>query len=335
MSPKSQIVFEAKALSRTSTISVRALEKAMLDVEVRNAAIVKSQANVTVQLRQLESARARLVAPIDDPGAGILDAACCLDVRSPVSGRVLQVLNTSEQAVQIGTPLVEIGDPRSLEIVVELLSSDAVKVRKGALAVIDGWGGGQNLQARVSRIESSGFTKVSALGIEEQRVRVILDLAQPDGAAHRLGHEIRVFIRIDQWGAADAVRVPIGALFRSGRSWAVFKTVNGRAGEVLLKIGHRNADHAEVLSGLIAGDRVVLHPGDQVQVGARVTERSIEAVGNQSSGMAPSPDGSDQGRGPSSGSSTPDELGFRAKHSRESRCPSATWISCSRPDRWS
>ena len=143
----------ARALSRSSTISVRALEKALLDVEVRNAAIAKSQANVTVQRRQLESVRARLVAPIDEPSAVILDAACCLDVRSPESGRVLKVLNTSEQAVQIGTPLIEIGDPRSLEIVVELLSSDAVKVREGALAVIDGWGGGENLQARVRRIE--------------------------------------------------------------------------------------------------------------------------------------------------------------------------------------
>ena len=110
---------------------------------------------------------------------------------------------------------------------------------------------------------------------------MILDLAQPDGAVHGLGHEFRVFIKIHQWAAGDAIRVPIGALFRSGRSWAVFKAVNGRASQVLLEIGHRNADHAEVLSGLIAGDRVVLHPSDQVQAGARVTERSIEAVSSR------------------------------------------------------
>lgn len=270
----------ARSLSRSSTIATRALEKAQLDVDVRRAAVAKAEAGLTVQRRHLESVRARLVGPTDDPSSGVLDTACCVDVRSPESGRVLKVLHTSEQAVQIGTPLLEIGDPASLEIVVELLSSDAIKIREGAPAIIDSWGGSRPLTARVRRIESAGFTKVSALGIEEQRVRVVLDLLGADRTAHGLGHEFRVFARIRQWEASAVARVPIGALFRTGRNWAVFKSVDGRAVLSTIEIGHRNADFAEVLAGLRIGDRVVLHPSDRLVQGGRIAERTVEPLGN-------------------------------------------------------
>lgn len=281
---RSELVFaegelvRARALSQTSTISVRALDKAILDVDVRRAVMAKAEAGLDVQRRQLESVRARLIAPVDDPGSGAQGAGCCFDVRSPESGRVLKVLHTSEQAVQIGTPLIEVGDPAALEVVVDLLSTDAVKIREDAAAQIDGWGGSTTLAARVRRIETAGFTKVSALGIEEQRVRVILDLATADVAARALGHEFRVFTRVHQWSAPDAVRVPIGVLFRSGRNWAVFKAVKGRALLTLIEIGHRNADYAEVLSGLRVGDRVLLHPSDRVLAGTRIAERSVEPI---------------------------------------------------------
>lgn len=268
----------AAALLKTNVIAARAHEKAVIDLAVRKAAVAKADANVAVRRRELDSARARLLGPDDDKAAGVLDADCCLEVRSPESGRVLRVLVTSEQIVTNGMPLIEIGNPRSLEIVVDLLSSDAVKVREGALAEVDGWGGGRKLSARVRRIETAGFTKVSALGIEEQRVRVVLDLLpDTEGRDHGLGHEFRVFVRIREWEAPDALTVPIGALFRHDGRWAVFRLDAGRAYLAPLEIAHRNAEVAEVLSGLEPGYRVILHPSDRVAAGVRVRPRSLEA----------------------------------------------------------
>lgn len=271
----------AAALLKTNVIAARAHEKAVIDLAVRKAAVAKAEANVVVRRREQESARARLLGPDDDKAAGVLDADCCLEVRSPESGRVLKVLVTSEQVVQIGTPLVEIGNPRSLEIVVELLSTDAVKIREGALAEVDGWGGRQLLQARVRRIESAAFTKVSALGIEEQRVRVVLDLLPEAWTIdHGLGHEFRVFVRIREWQSTDALTVPIGALFRHDGKWAAFRIDNGRVAIVPVEIGHRNPDVAEVVSGLAPGDRIVLHPNDRVASGVRVAPRRMIASGS-------------------------------------------------------
>ena len=264
----------AAALLRTNVVAARAHEKATIDVAVRKAAVAKAEANVAVRRREQDSAKARLLGPDDDKAAGVLDADCCLEVRSPESGRVLKVLVTSEQVVQIGTPLVELGNPRSLEIVVDLLSTDAVKIREGATATVDGWGGSQRLPARVRRIESAGFTKVSALGIEEQRVRVVLDLLpEANRIEHGLGHEFRVFVRISEWHADDALTVPIGALFRHDGRWAVFRVEGGRAVMTPIGIGRRNSDVAEVVLGLSPGDRIVLHPSDRVASGVRVAPR--------------------------------------------------------------
>ena len=194
-------------------------------------------------------------------------------VRAPVSGRVLKILRESQQVVESGEPLLEIGDPRDLEIVVDLLSTDAVKIETGAEARIEAWGGGVDLRARVRRIDPAGFTKVSALGIEEQRVNTILDIADPPEKWTALGHDFRVFVRITVWSSESSLRVPLGALFRKGRDWAVFKVEDGRARLALVKIGHRNAEMAEVQDGLAAGDRVVLHPSDRIADGVRIARR--------------------------------------------------------------
>ena len=268
----------ARALSRNATVPARTVEKAELDAAVRRAAVTKAEASVAVRQRELESARARLVGP-GDQGTLLPDASCCLEVRAPASGRVLKVLQTSEQVVQTGAALVEIGDPRTLEIVVELLSTDAVKVREGARAEIDGWGGRERIQARVRRIESSGFTKVSALGIEEQRVRVVLDLDSEATATTTLGHEFRVFVRIEQWSSEKALAVPIGALFRRDGKWAVFKVADRRAVLVPVEVGNRNGQAAEITAGLKAGDWVVMHPSDRVADGVRIAERQVEPPG--------------------------------------------------------
>lgn len=268
----------AQVLAKKETIAERLLEKAHLDVEVGRASVQKAEANLEVRRRELESVRALLIAP-SDPGVAGGDLSCCFEVYSPVNGRVLTVIQKSEQTVAMGTPLVEIGDPTDIEIVVEMLSSDAVKVTAGAPALVEGWGG-TTLSARVERVEPAGFTKVSALGIEEQRVRVILTFEGLSPQATALGHEFRVFVRITVLEKAHAVRVPLGALFRRGGSWAVFVVEGGRAKARLIELGARNTQHAEVVRGLTAGERIILHPSDRIDEGVKVTERSTSGLVN-------------------------------------------------------
>lgn len=262
----------AEQLAQRETISQRTLEKASLDVELRRAALVQAKANLDLRERELDSAEARLMGP-EQASPQIDDQSCCVQLYAPVDGRVLKVLKESEQVVQPGEPLVETGDPRDIEIVVDLLSSDATKVSPGAPATIDGWGGGRILNARVTYIEPAAFTKVSALGIEEQRVNVHLELLDPWEQRKELGHDFRVFVRITVWQADNALRVPLSALFRQGQDWAVFRMAEGRAVLTPVRIGHRNLEHAEVLGGLAAGDHVIVHPSDRVADGTRVSER--------------------------------------------------------------
>ncbi len=259
----------AQALMRSKTISDRALERARIDADLRQAALARAQAGLEARRRELEAAQARLTGP-EEAAKGEVPAGCCVTVHAPVSGRVLRIIQESERVVLAGTPLVDIGDPGQLELVVELLSADAVKVREGATASIEGWGG-TPLAARVTRIEPAGFTKVSALGIEEQRVRTILRLEAGGDAAQRLGHEFRVFARILVYEVAGALRVPISALFRKRDQWSVYTVERGRARSVPIEVGQRNASFAEVLSGLPEGAAVILHPSDRVADGVRVT----------------------------------------------------------------
>jgi HlyD family secretion protein len=196
-------------------------------------------------------------------------------VFSPVSGRVLRIVTESEGVVQSGTPLIEVGDPDQLEVVVDLLSADAVRVEAGQHVIIEAWGGEQPLEGKVRRIEPFGFTKVSALGIEEQRVNVVIDITTPREQWARLGHGYRVEPRIVLWESADVLRVPLSALFRHGQQWAVFVEREGRAQLRPVEIGQGNGLEAQVLGGLERGERVVLHPGDRVSQGARLVERGI------------------------------------------------------------
>ena len=266
----------ARALIRNKTISERTHERARIDADTRRAAVARAKSNLEVRKRELESAQARLIAP-EEAWKGEVPVGCCVTVRAPVSGRVLRLIQESERVVLAGTPLVDIGDPADLELVVEYLSTDAVKVREGALATVEGWGG-TPLTAKVTRVEPAGFTKVSALGIEEQRVRIILSLVNPGEAAERLGHEFRVIVKIQIYESAKALRVPISALFRKGDSWAVFAVDRGRARVVPVEIGPRNTAYAEVLRGLAEGTVVLLHPSDRIAEGVRVVRSNSEAT---------------------------------------------------------
>ena len=186
---------------------------------------------------------------------------------SPVKGTLLRVLQESDRVVAAGTPLFEIGDLGDIEVVAELLSSDALQVRPGSKMLISGLGASE-VEGRVRRVEPSAFTKVSALGVEEQRVIVVGDLLEPPSG---IGDGYRVDVRVVVWEASDALLAPGSALFREGASWRAFVIERGRARTRNVDVGHRTAAEVEVRGGLIEGERVVLYPGDRVSEGRRVT----------------------------------------------------------------
>ena len=260
----------AQALSQRGNISLRALDRAVTETQTRRAALETAKAALEVRRHELETARAALIGP---NGPAENANGCCIDLVAPVSGQVLLILQKSEAVVAAGTPLIEIGDPQELEVVVDLLSTDAVSVHEGAEVMIEGWGGDAILAGRVRRIEPFAFTKVSALGIEEQRVNVIVDFADTAPRPLRLGHGYRVEARIVVEARRDVLRVPLGALFRSGDDWTVFVDNEDTAKLRRVDIGRNDGRMAELRNGLAAGERVVLHPGDRVADGARIVPR--------------------------------------------------------------
>jgi HlyD family secretion protein len=261
----------AQALARTEIISVKALDKARFDVETNEAALASAKAQLEVRRNERASVAARLIHPSSDSGAQS-SPSCCVQIRAPVSGRILKIVQESEAVVQSGTPLIDIGDPLDLEVVADLLSTDAVQVQPDASVRIDGWGG-PPIKARVTRVDPAGFTKVSALGIEEQRVRTIIDFVDPPATWSRLGHEYRVNVHITTWSGSDVLTVPVAALFRRGDEWAVFAVREGRTRVAVVQLGHRTNRVAEVLSGISPGEKVVLHPSDRIKDGVSVSQR--------------------------------------------------------------
>jgi len=231
--------------------------------EALNAAVFAVRAATS----ELQRAQARLT-------SSDVDARTVVTVAAPVSGVVLKRIRESETVVPAGEALLEIGDPARLEIVADLLSTDAVRVARGARATIEQWGGQKTLDAKVRRIEPAGFTKVSALGVEEQRVNVISDFAAADDEADALlGDAYRVETRIVVWEAPDVLKVPTNALFRDNTRWAVYVVNGGRARSTVVEIGHQTPQEAEVLEGLTEGAAVIVHPGDLVRDGTRIAHQ--------------------------------------------------------------
>ncbi len=198
-----------------------------------------------------------------------------VSVLSPVSGRVLRVFQESERVVNVGTPLLEVGDPADLEVTVEVLSRDAVAIRPGARVLLEQWGGASPLEARVRWVEPAGFTKISALGVEEQRVNVICDLVTPAAERATLGDEYRVEARIVVWESPDTLIVPAGALFRREGNWRIFVVEGGRARERAVRVGRSNGVFSEVLEGVTSGETVVVYPGDRIRNGIRVQRLDV------------------------------------------------------------
>jgi HlyD family secretion protein len=194
-------------------------------------------------------------------------------IYSPISGRVLRVLQESAAVVTPGTPLVELGDPTDLEVEIDVLSRDAARIDPNDLVYLEHWGGNRPLKGRVRTVEPSGFTKISTLGVEEQRVYVIVDLVDPPEERPSLGDGFRVEARVVIDEAHDVLKVPTSALFRVGKKQAVFQVADGTVHERIVKIGHQNGLEAEILDGLAEGDRVVLHPSDRIEEGVQVRQR--------------------------------------------------------------
>ena len=256
----------SRSLAAAKAISQVTLETSELNYKNAVSQLATAKAYLEAKQFDLQSARAQLLDPRDAAARQKND----LFLKAPASGRVLRVLHENEAVVAAGTPIMEIGDPHDLEIVVEMISEDAVKIHPGDTATISNWGGPGTLAARVRRVEPSGFTKVSALGVEEQRVNVLLDFAEPPAKWQMVADGYRVTAHIVIWQSPSVLRVPASAMFRHGTGWAVFRITGGRARLTPIETGHGNDSFTEVLKGLAPGDRVILHPSDRVKDGVKV-----------------------------------------------------------------
>jgi HlyD family secretion protein len=242
------------------------VEQAELAERMRTEELASAEFGRRVAESELRLARAALM----QLGSGSVQV---LPVRAPVGGRVLRVQQESEGVVQPGAPLLEIGDPAALEIVVDVLTTDAVGIREGAPVRIERWGGSDILHGHVHRVEPSAFTRLSALGVEEQRVNVVIDLDATRGAAASLGDGYRVEVAITVLQRPSRLLVPLGGVHRLDQGWAAFVVDRGRARLREVAIGGRNGSEAEVVDGLREGERVVLYPTDKVEDGVQVRER--------------------------------------------------------------
>ena len=258
-----QSLDRARQLASSGAVSRADLDAADMETREAESALAAASAAVERAQREVEVARARLRTPSR--------AGRPVNVVAPVSGVVLARRRESESVVGAGEPLMDLGDPADVEIVVDLLSTDVVRVALQSAVRVEGWGGDVPLAGRVRRIEPAAFVKVSALGVEERRVNVVVDL-DPLPPDCKLGDGYKVEARIVVW-AGTAVTAPLGSLFRRGQDWAVFLVEGGRATLRPVTIGERNGEVAQVLSGLQPGDRVVMHPPDTLLAGGRVTIR--------------------------------------------------------------
>jgi HlyD family secretion protein len=260
-----QTLQRQQELMKAGAISADALDAA--ETAVATAAEARKAAEFAVSRSEYEQqlARARLQAPAP--------AGRAVEVVAPVSGLILKRLRESESVVPVGEPLLEIGDPGRSEIVADFLSTDAVRIQPGDPVLIEGWGGNMPLNGHVRRVEPAGFMKVSALGVEEQRVNVLIDFDDPS-AAKRLGDGYRVEVRVVVWRENDVVKVPVGALFRRGSDWASFLIDGEQVRLQPVELGQRNDVDAQVLQGLSPAQTVVLHPPDTLTDGTRVSVRA-------------------------------------------------------------
>ena len=260
----------AEALVASNTASPARLDRAKLSFRTAQAQLKTAQSNVRMRKADVAVARAALIGP-DHPESTI---GGIISIKAPINGVVLTLNHESEGVVTSGTPLMELGDPDDIEIIADFLSHQAVKVQPEAKVYVEGWGG-DPLTGRVRLVEPKGFTKISALGIEEQRVNIRIDFDRSEAFLNaRIGHGFRVEPRIVLWEGENILQVPTSALFRNNGGWAVFEVVDGTAIQVDVTVGHMNDNQAEVIDGLKVGATVIVHPPESVMDDTSVIARS-------------------------------------------------------------
>lgn len=251
----------------SGSLPPQALDDAQFGARMREQELASAEFATKVAGEQARVARAALEQ--EGRSAGVRH----VDVVAPVSGRVLRITQKSEGVVQAGAPLLEVGDPTVLEVVVDLLTTDAVNVAPGTPVTIERWGGDHDLAGRVRRVEPSAFTKPSALGVDEQRVNLVVAFTEPRESWSALADGYRVEARLILWRSEAVTKVPMGAVFRHGDGWAVFRAERGVARLAPVTIAHRGDTEVEITSGIDPGTTVVVHPGDRVKEGVRIEVR--------------------------------------------------------------
>ena len=259
-----------RALRASGTTTAQALERAETAMRLADRELRAAEFQDHATEHELEQAKAILAQYQNDPAGKPPEQ---WNVTAPVSGVVLNVTQESETAVQPGAPILVIGDPRDLEVVVDVLSTDAVEIKPGAQVVIEHWGGPGDLAGRVRRVEPAAFTKVSTLGVEEQRVNVLIDIVSPVKDWAGLGDAYQVDARITVFSRDDAIIVPSGALFRAGEKWSVYVAKDGRAQLRAVTLLRRSGGLAAVTSGVASGEQVIVYPSDRLADGVRVEAR--------------------------------------------------------------
>lgn len=262
------------ALRRANAVSAAEFDAAEHEAQ-RTAQAVRS-AEFALQVARFEQEQAEAVLLLSRPAGSSPGQRPREDfeIHAPITGRVLRKLEESARVVTPGLPLLEVGDLNEMEVEIDILSADAAAIEEGASVWLNRWGGEKPLEARVRMIEPAGFTKISALGVEEQRVNVIADFVDPPSARPGLGDAYRVEAEIVVWNSPRVLKVPIGCLFRHQGQWAVYVADGGRARRQVVEIGHQSHDEAEILRGLSAGQQVILHPSDKLADGTRIVART-------------------------------------------------------------
>lgn len=255
-----------RSITRPGVISETDRDRVEGEADMRAAEVRAAEFSLQVIDYELAQARAALERPETRLEGNLIE------VKSPVSGKVLTVMQESETVVAPGTQILEVGDPTDIEIEAEILSRDAVAIRPGDSVEVDQWGGAEPLNARVRRVEPAAFTKISALGVEEQRVIVLSDIVETPEAAKGLGDRYRIEARVAVWHSDDVLILPAGSLFREGNEWKTYVFKNGAARITTIEAGHSDGRFTEVLSGVSEGDEVLLHPPDTVKDGSSVTK---------------------------------------------------------------
>lgn len=276
------LIHAQAAFERTRALAEHGTRTSTMLADAEQAALAASTARAVAQseLEMRQAILARMQAQLEGPDTteATRPAGCCVEITAPRSGVVLDLVDESARLVTAGETLMTIGDPSDLEIRVDLLSQDVIGVAVGTRARITRWGGETVLAAEVRQIEPSAFTHVSALGIDEQRVPLILDILTPAAARGGLGDGYRVFVTLITWEGEDILQVPQSALFRAGGAWALFVVKEGRAALRPVTVGYMSGDWTEILAGISEGERVIAYPGPAIQEGTRLAPRQMTDI---------------------------------------------------------